>query len=238
MFNHNLIFKTDLAYNHKVQMWWLVYIEGECQYCLICKKFDSKNPQNKKEVFAAEPSTRLKKECLEEHIAFLSAEGAGLLPQLPKAADSPPATLQFPPATFFQFENPVVVGCKPYSFCFNSYVGEGIKKLNDFLQNQSHPPTVEVAKEWKRRLTGADGKDHENPCVCKLLDMVGFVTHRQFGARSLLTHFCVIRSALKKRLTEVSGLIDEYIEIGGKRDFAEIIKHGLNEEGNKRVQYV
>ena len=50
-------------------MWWLVYIEGEGQYCLICKKFDSKNPQNKKEVFSAEPSTRLKKECLEEHIA-------------------------------------------------------------------------------------------------------------------------------------------------------------------------
>ena len=69
MFNHNLIFKTNFAYNHKVQMWWLVYIEGECQYCLICKRFDSKNPQNKNEVFAAEPSTRLKKECLEEHIA-------------------------------------------------------------------------------------------------------------------------------------------------------------------------
>ena len=106
MFNHNLIFKKDLAYNPKVQMWWLVYIEGEGQYCLICKKFDSNNPQNKKEVFSAEPSTSLKKECLEEHIAFLSAEGAGLLPPLPKAADSAPATLQFPPATFFQFENP------------------------------------------------------------------------------------------------------------------------------------
>ena len=131
-----------------------------------------------------------------------------------------------------------IVGCKPYSFCFNSYVGQGIKKLNDFLQNQSHPPTVEVAKEWKRRLTGADGEGHESPCVCKLLDKVEFVTHRQFGARSLLTHFCVIRSALKQRLTEVSGLIDEYIESGGKRDFAEIIKHGLNEEGNKQVQYV
>ena len=131
-----------------------------------------------------------------------------------------------------------VVGCKPYSFCFNSYVGEGIKKLNDFLQNQSHPPTVEVAKEWKRRLTGDDGEGHESPCVCKLLDKVEFVTHRQFGARSLLTHFCVIRSALKQRLTEVSGLIDEYIESGEKRDFAEIITHGLNEEGNKRVQYV
>ena len=37
---------------------------------------------------------------------FLSAEGAGLLPPLHKAADSAPATLQFPPATFFQFENP------------------------------------------------------------------------------------------------------------------------------------
>ena len=36
---------------------------------------------------------------------FLSAEGAGLLPPLHKAADSAPATLKFPPATFFQFEN-------------------------------------------------------------------------------------------------------------------------------------
>ena len=71
------------------------------------------------------------------------------------------------------------------------------KKRIDFLQNQSHPPTVEVAKEWKRRLTGADGEGHESPSVCKLLDKVEFVTHRQFGARSLLTHFCVIRSALK-----------------------------------------
>ena len=130
------------------------------------------------------------------------------------------------------------MGCKPYSFCFNSYVGEGIKKLNDFLQNQSHPPTVEVAKEWKRCLTGADGEGHESPSVRKLLDKVGFVTHRQFGARAHSTHFCVIRSALKQCLTEVSGLIDEYIESGGKRDFAEIIKHGLNEEGNKQVQYV
>ena len=77
-----------------------------------------------------------------------------------------------------------IVGCKRYSFCFNSYVGEGIKKLNDFFQNQSHPPTVEVAKEWKRHLTGADGEGHENPCVCKLLDMVGFVTHGKFGTRS------------------------------------------------------
>ena len=79
---------------------------------------------------------------------------------------------------------------------------------------------------------------HESPRVCKLLDKMGFITHRQFGARSLLTHLCVIRSALKQRLNEVSGLIDEYIESGGKRDFAEIIKYGLNEEGNKQVQYV
>lgn len=53
MFNHSLIFNKDLAYSPKVQMWWLVYIEGEGQYCLICKKFDSKNPQNKKEFFSA-----------------------------------------------------------------------------------------------------------------------------------------------------------------------------------------
>ena len=42
---------------------------------------------------------------------------------------------------------------------------------------------------------------------------------------------------MKQRLTEVSALIDKHIESGGKRDFAEIIKHGLNEEGNKQVQY-
>ena len=65
-----------------------------------------------------------------------------------------------------------VVGCKPYYFCFNSYVGEDIKKQNDFLQNQSHPPTVELAKEWKRLLKGTDGEGHESPCVCKLLDKV------------------------------------------------------------------
>ena len=106
------------------------------------------------------------------------------------------------------------------------------------VKNQSHPPTAEVAKEWKRCLIGAYGVGHESPCVCKLLDKMGFVMHHQFGARSLLTHICVIRSALKQCLTEVSGLLDDYIESGGKRDFAEIIKHCLNEEGNKQVQYV
>lgn len=55
MFNHNLIFKKDLAYSPKVHMWWLVSIEGEGQYCLICKKFESKNPQNKKEFFFSNP---------------------------------------------------------------------------------------------------------------------------------------------------------------------------------------
>ena len=65
------------------------------------------------------------------------------------------------------------------------------------VKNQSHTPTVEVAKEWKRCLIGAYVVGHESPRVCKLLDKMGFVTHRQFGARSLLTHLCVIRSALK-----------------------------------------
>ena len=74
---------------------------------------------------------------------------------------------------------------------------------------------------------------HESPRVCKLLDKMGFITHHQFGARSLLTHLCVIRSALKQRLTEVSGLIDEYIESGGKRDFAEIIMVSMKKETSK-----
>lgn len=53
MFNHNLIFKKDLAYSPKVHMWWLVSTEGEGQYCLICKKFDSKNPQTRRNFFSA-----------------------------------------------------------------------------------------------------------------------------------------------------------------------------------------
>lgn len=64
MFNHSLIFDKNLAYVSKTQLWWLVFVEGEGQYCLVCKKFDSKNPPNKKEFFSAEPSTRLKKDCL------------------------------------------------------------------------------------------------------------------------------------------------------------------------------
>ena len=30
-----------------------------------------------------------------------------------------------------QSVNDTFVGCKPHYFCFKSYVGEGIKKLND-----------------------------------------------------------------------------------------------------------
>ena len=85
MFNHRLLLKKDLAYNRKVQMWWLGYIEGEGQYCLICKKFHSKNPQNKKEFFSVE-CTRLKKECPEEHTTtkrYRDATTAILMNRLP-----------------------------------------------------------------------------------------------------------------------------------------------------------
>ncbi|XP_052241120.1 zinc finger protein 862-like isoform X2 [Dreissena polymorpha] len=47
--------------------WWLCYIEGEGMYCLPCRKYGMKHPQNQKEVFAATPSVRMKINAMNVH---------------------------------------------------------------------------------------------------------------------------------------------------------------------------
>ena len=41
-------------------MWRPVYVEGEGLFCLLCKKLDTSNPQNKLKVFNKEPCKRFR----------------------------------------------------------------------------------------------------------------------------------------------------------------------------------
>ena len=44
----------------KTEMWRPVYVEGEGLFCLLCKKHDTSNPQNKLKVFNKEPCKRFR----------------------------------------------------------------------------------------------------------------------------------------------------------------------------------
>ena len=48
-------------------MWWPVYVEGEGLFCLLCKRHDMSNPQNKSKVFNKEPCKRFRPEEFEDH---------------------------------------------------------------------------------------------------------------------------------------------------------------------------
>ena len=49
-------------------MFWTVYIEGEGFYCLLCKKHQTANAQNKEVKFKMEPSVRIKEQSLKSHV--------------------------------------------------------------------------------------------------------------------------------------------------------------------------
>ena len=49
-------------------MWWPVYAEGEGLYCLLCKKHDTFNSQNKSKIFNKEPCKRCRPEALADHL--------------------------------------------------------------------------------------------------------------------------------------------------------------------------
>ena len=46
---------------------WLVYVEGRGMFCLLCRKHDATNLQNKSKKFNTEPAVRFKRESVEEH---------------------------------------------------------------------------------------------------------------------------------------------------------------------------
>lgn len=47
--------------------WWLLYIENEGMYCIVCKKHNMKHPNNQRETFSGTPSVRFKVDALNTH---------------------------------------------------------------------------------------------------------------------------------------------------------------------------
>ena len=52
----------------KKKYWSIFYVETEGFYCVVCKKYNMKNSQNKSQVFVQQPSVRFKDEALKSHI--------------------------------------------------------------------------------------------------------------------------------------------------------------------------
>ena len=65
-FQHEWLFDTNV-FCEKTGLRWLVFVEGEGMYCLICKKYKSKNQQNKSDIFNEMPSVRYKTTAINEH---------------------------------------------------------------------------------------------------------------------------------------------------------------------------
>ena len=63
-FQHRWLFEETLAFSSETGMWWLVYIEGEGMYCLLCRVHNTKNRFNKDSKFNCEPSIRYKRSAL------------------------------------------------------------------------------------------------------------------------------------------------------------------------------
>ncbi|KAK3107222.1 hypothetical protein FSP39_009772 [Pinctada imbricata] len=58
------------------EFWWLVYVEGQGMFCLLCKENDEQNMQNKSRVFSKDPSVRFKKSAVDEHRNSAQHKGA------------------------------------------------------------------------------------------------------------------------------------------------------------------
>ena len=65
-FQHEWLFEANV-YCQKTGFRWLVFVEGEGMYCLICKKYKCTNQQNKSDVFNEKPSVRYKTTAINEH---------------------------------------------------------------------------------------------------------------------------------------------------------------------------
>ncbi|WAR15709.1 hypothetical protein MAR_005814 [Mya arenaria] len=73
--NNSLKFKCQhcwldkkVSYCNKTGVWWAIYVEGDGLYCLLCRKHDCFNPQNKSKAFNKVASTRYRVEALTDHV--------------------------------------------------------------------------------------------------------------------------------------------------------------------------
>ena len=75
-FDHKWIMDKQLSYCHSTGIWDIVYVEGQGIFCLLCKKFQVKNQQNKTAIFADEPSCRFRKSTIKDHKKSTKHTGA------------------------------------------------------------------------------------------------------------------------------------------------------------------
>ena len=54
------------SFSQDTGLWWLVYIEQQGMYCLLCKKHHNLNPNNK-DIFCKKPGLRYRKEAIQDH---------------------------------------------------------------------------------------------------------------------------------------------------------------------------
>lgn len=67
-FHHSWLGNKAISFCQQTAIFWPVYIEGEGFYCLLCKKHQTANPQNKEVKFTVEPSVRIKEQSLKSHV--------------------------------------------------------------------------------------------------------------------------------------------------------------------------
>ena len=67
-FHHSWLGNKAMSFCQQTAMFWPVYIEGEGFYCLLCKKHQTSNSQNKDVKFTVEPCVRIKEQSLKSHL--------------------------------------------------------------------------------------------------------------------------------------------------------------------------
>ena len=65
---HEWLHKKELAFCLETKIWRLAFVEGKGMFCLLCRKHDCQNPQNKSAVFNKTPATRYRPATLKEHV--------------------------------------------------------------------------------------------------------------------------------------------------------------------------
>ena len=67
-FSHNWIFDAEIAHRKMTGIWWLVYQENTGMFCLLCRKHNGTNQQNKAVEYNQKAAVRFRKRAVQEHV--------------------------------------------------------------------------------------------------------------------------------------------------------------------------
>lgn len=68
-FCHSWLADRTLSYDTGTGLWWLCYLENAGMYCLLCRKHDTINTRNKSKIWNDQPSVRLRKVAIQDHLS-------------------------------------------------------------------------------------------------------------------------------------------------------------------------